>query len=159
MASAGFPERDSHGSRRFKDAAERWFQRKGRPSAWRTALPLFLAESLGRDGGLHLLRRNRVTAGEGLGAVTGELDHGLGETRGLADEAVELRAGELALQAEEVGRRLHLGEGLEGGGSLLEALAAILGHFLADLLDALGDDLGGGDERLDIAAAELGQLF
>jgi hypothetical protein len=34
-----------------------------------------------------------------------------------------------------------------------------LGDFLAEGLDALGGDLGGSDERLDIALGEIGHLF
>ena len=77
----------------------------------------------------------------------------------LGDGAVERAAGEVALQVEEVGGRLHFGEALEGGRGVLEALAAVLGDFLADLLDALGGDLGGGDERLDIAPGQVGELL
>src|SRR3546814_12916732 len=67
----------------------------------------------------------------------GELDHGFADLGALGDEAVEGRAGIVALELEEVGRRLDFGEALESGRGLLEALAAIVGGVLAERLDAL----------------------
>src|SRR5688500_9190898 len=117
-----------------------------------------LSKGLRRES-LHTLGRDGVAAGDRLGDVAGELQDRLAEAGALGDRAVESGAGIVALQLEEVGRRLHFSEVLEGGRSFLESLAAIFGGFLAQSFDALGGDLRGSDDGLDIPTGQLGELF
>src|SRR5687768_8055045 len=80
-----------------------------------------------------------IEAGAGLqrlGRFTGELDDALGQLRRLGDEAIELGAGQLRLDLEELGRRLRLGQGLHGVRSLFDALTARRDHVLAKRLGA-----------------------
>ena len=68
------------------------------------------------------LRLARVDSG--WIASPASLTNGLGQLRAFGDEAVERSAGQLALELEELGRRLRLGEGLHGVRSLLDAFTA-----------------------------------
>src|SRR4029453_2480937 len=72
---------------------------------------------------------------------------------------VERSAGQLALQLEELGRRLRLGERLHGGSRLLDALAAAVERVLADRACTAGGDAAGFGQRLDIGLGDPGQLF
>ena len=70
-----------------------------------------------------------------------------------------MRLGEFALKLEQIGRRLHFREAAQRARCFLEALAAIFGCFLAEGFDALGGKLRRSDQRLDIAAGEVGQFL
>src|SRR3569623_2576758 len=60
----------------------------------------------GLRGDLDLLDGNRDAVRDRLGAFAGQLQNGFGGLRGLGDHRVERRADIVAVQLEEVGRRL-----------------------------------------------------
>ncbi len=90
-----------------------------------------------------------------LRGIAGELDQRLGVLRRFGDIRVERAAEIVALQLEELGRRLDGGQVLQRGGRALERLAAIFGGVLAQALEALGGDAAGLDQRLDVALGEV----
>ncbi len=105
------------------------------------------------------LRVQRGAALDRLDGLTRELHEGLGQTRALRDEAVELRTSELGLQLDELGRRLRLGESANRVSGLLDAFTAGLDDVLADRASTFDGDLAGIDERFDVRLADFGQLF
>ena len=85
-------------------------------------------------------------------ASPASLTKDLGQTRALSDHAVERRTGELALQLDELGRRLGFGESANRVSGLLDAFTAGLDDVLADRASALDGDPAGLDERFDVRA-------
>src|SRR5512139_832367 len=131
---------------------------KGRPLE--SDRPHFIRVArLSGDGVLHLLGSDRVAARKRLEDLAGELEHRLAELRAFGDDAVELALRKLALEAEEIARRLHVGEAAKHARRFLEALAAVVGGLLGERLDAARRDLGRSDQRLDVAAGEFGHLL
>ena len=94
-----------------------------------------------------------------LNRFTGELDELLGQLRALRNGAVERSADQLALQLEELGRRLDVGEGLHSGRSLFDALTAVGQDVLTDGAGAGGGNTAGLGNRFDVRLGDLGQLF
>ena len=102
----------------------------------------------------------------GAGAVrqrlerfAGELHQRFGQVRAVLDHAVEGASSEIALQLQELGRALRLGERADRVGRLLERVAALGDDALADRLGASGGDSSGFDERVKVGAIDVGELF
>ena len=105
--------------------------RPGREVGGRLTLPDQEGESSGNEL-VDTLRVQRRAALDRLNRLTSELHERLRQARALRDEAVELGASELALELDELARRLRLGESADRVGRLLNAFAARLDNILAE---------------------------
>src|SRR5688572_9566283 len=115
MASAERPARRldaAHGQKSFGTKKD---GRPGREVGGRLRYLIRRGEASGNEL-VDTLRVQRGAVLDRLDGLTRELHEGLGQTRALRDEAVELRTSELALQLDELAGGLRLGESADGIG-------------------------------------------
>ena len=95
----------------------------------------------------------------GWKASPASLTIALGHLRALGDDAVERGAGEFALKLHIFGRRLGFGERTDRVRGLLDAVTAGADGVLAQGAGAFDGNLAGFDDRFDIGAGQIGELF